>query len=100
MSDDEDEESSKKTKASKVEEMNDDDDDDDDDDDELVKALSSPIKIADLIKKPKNGLLVCSNNLVWNREKIPQGRYVDGKCVAFNSKEQRTVDVWMETNDM
>jgi hypothetical protein len=77
-----------------------DDDEDDDDDDELVKALSSPIKIADLIKKPKNGLLVCANNLVWNREKNPQGRYVDGKCVAFNSKEQRTVDVWMETNDM
>jgi len=106
MSDDEDEdeEEEKKPKksAAKVVEMNDDDDDedDDDDDDELVKALSSPIKIADLIKKPKNGLLVCANNLVWNREKIPQGRYVDGKCVAFNSKEQRTVDVWMETNDM
>jgi hypothetical protein len=77
-----------------------DEEDDDEDDDELVKALSSPIKIADLIKKPKNGLLVCANNLVWNREKIPQGRYVDGKCVTFNSKEQRTVDVWMETNDM
>jgi hypothetical protein len=104
MSDDEDEdeEEEKKPKksAAKVVEMNDDEDDDDDDDDELVKALSSPIKIADLIKKPKNGLLVCANNLVWNREKIPQGRYVDGKCVAFNSKEQRTVDVWMETNDM
>ena len=101
--DEEEEKSSKKTKASKVEEVSDDeeeDEDDDDDDDELVKALSSPIKIADLIKKPKNGLLVCANNLVWNREKIPQGRYVDGKCVAFNSKEQRTVDVWMETNDM
>jgi hypothetical protein len=106
LSDDEEEEeeekSSKKTKASKVEEVSDDEEeeDDDDEDDELVKALSSPIKIADLIKKPKNGLLVCANNLVWNREKIPQGRYVDGKCVDFNSKEQRTVDVWMETNDM
>jgi len=82
------------------EDVKENDDEDEGIDDEFYSHLEKRLSFAELKKNyMKNGIIVDTYGIVWNKDtRKAEGRFKDGKVVAFTSIEKRTIELWEDNN--